>query len=73
MIQCKLFRGQAGMPCGLISNLGLSQAQHLTLLFPKEKNVPDLEYREMHQVSVEMYLRDVNFWASNFFSIDSKT
>ena len=51
---CSLWftRGQAGLPCGLISNLNLGQKQQLTCLFPKEKDVPDIEYREIHQVII---------------------
>uniref|UniRef100_H2ZMU6 Ankyrin and armadillo repeat-containing protein n=1 Tax=Ciona savignyi TaxID=51511 RepID=H2ZMU6_CIOSA len=39
---------------GLISNLTLSQSQHLTLLFPKEQGVQELEYRELHQIVREL-------------------
>ncbi|XP_018672731.2 ankyrin and armadillo repeat-containing protein isoform X1 [Ciona intestinalis] len=48
------FRGQAGLPFGLISNMNLSQTEHLTLLFPKQKDVEDLEYRELHQIVREL-------------------
>ncbi|XP_076804919.1 ankyrin and armadillo repeat-containing protein-like isoform X2 [Clavelina lepadiformis] len=48
------FRGQSSLPCGLISNLFLTQASHMTLLFPKEDGVPELEYRELHQIVREL-------------------
>nr|XP_026696049.1 ankyrin and armadillo repeat-containing protein isoform X3 [Ciona intestinalis] len=48
------FRGQAGLPFGLISNMNLSHTEHLTLLFPKPKDVEDLEYRELHQIVREL-------------------
>lgn len=48
------FRGDSTLPLGLISNLQLSQDPSMTLLFEKEQGVPELEYREIHQVVREL-------------------
>nr|CAB3221623.1 ankyrin and armadillo repeat-containing protein [Phallusia mammillata] len=48
------FRGNSTLPCRLISNLTLNQDPQITLLFPKDSKVPDLQYRELHQIVREL-------------------